>query len=198
MSVKVLNIFLLIFLAFMMVVIFFARRDYTTRNLELLPGMVTSVAYRPQAPMPDHPREKAFPPIVDATVARGFEPLPYKPTPEDALRAGLELKSPLNPSDSTADLARGASIFATICSPCHGANGAGDGVIAQRGFPPPPSLVAENAMKMKEGQIFHLITYGQRNMPSLASQVRREDRWRVVKFIRSVQKKVEPARGASR
>jgi mono/diheme cytochrome c family protein len=198
MSVKVLNMVLLIFLAFMIVVIFFVRRDYTTRNLELLPGMVSYVAYRPQAPMPDHPREKSFPPIVEATVARGFEPLPYKPTPEDALRAGQELRSPLNPADSTADLARGAYVFTNICTPCHGTNGAGDGVMAQRGFPPPPSLVAENAMKMKDGQIFHLITYGQRNMPGFASQVMREDRWRVVKFIRSLQEKFKQASVAAR
>jgi mono/diheme cytochrome c family protein len=42
-------------------------------------------------------------------------------------------------------------------------------------------------MKMKAGQIFHIITYGQRNMSSLASQVVRADRWRVVEYVQSLQ-----------
>jgi len=40
---------------------------------------------------------------------------------------------------------------------------------------------------MKGGQIYHIITYGQRNMPSFASQVVRADRWRVAAYIRSLQ-----------
>jgi mono/diheme cytochrome c family protein len=42
-------------------------------------------------------------------------------------------------------------------------------------------------MKMKDGQIFHVIAFGQKNMPSFAAQVVRADRWRVIKYIRSLQ-----------
>jgi hypothetical protein len=48
-------------------------------------------------------------------------------------------------------------------------------------------LLAENAMKLPDGTIFHLITYGRGNMPSLASQIEPMDRWRAVLGVRSLQ-----------
>ncbi len=195
MAIRVLNILLLVLLVVMMGVIFFVRRDYTTRNVELLPGMVSYVAYRPQAPTPLSVDRS---PIVEGTVVHGFERFPYRATPEDAARAGLELSSPLHPKDSTADRQRGAEVFATMCKPCHGAGGAGDGTVAQRGFPPPPSLLADNARKIKDGQIYHIITLGQRNMPGLAAQVTRLDRWRVIEYVRSLQRQSIPTAGGSR
>ncbi len=188
MSIKFINTSLAILLAALIGVIYLARREYTSRNIEILPGMVTHVAYGAQSSNPNFADGKTMQRPVEGTVVRGFEPLPYIATPEDALRAGVDLLSPLNEQDSTADGERGAFVFATMCAPCHGARGAGDGVIPQRGYPPPPSLLAENARKIKDGQIFHIITFGQRNMPSLMAQVVRQDRWRVVKFVRSLQK----------
>jgi mono/diheme cytochrome c family protein len=54
----------------------------------------------------------------------------------------------------------------------------------------PPSLLAEHALKMKDGQMFHVLTFGQNNMPSYASQLSREDRWSVIGFVRSLQAQV--------
>jgi len=189
MSIKAVNIVLLFLLILMMGIIFIVRRDYSTRNVELLPGMVSSVAYRPQSANVNFSDGKTLQRPVDGMVVQGFERLFYTATPEDALRAGQELSSPLDLKDSTADLARGAIVFGNICKPCHGATGAGDGVVPQRGYPPPPSFFAESAMKMKDGQIFHIVTYGQLNMPPLAMQVARLDRWRVMKYIRTLQDK---------
>ena len=64
-----------------------------------------------------------------------------------------------------------------------------------RGFPAPPSLLAPRAVQMKDGQMFHTVTYGQRNMASYASQLSREDRWKVIVYIRAMQKRaaVQPA-----
>jgi mono/diheme cytochrome c family protein len=39
---------------------------------------------------------------------------------------------------------------------------------------------------MKDGQLFHIITFGQGNMPSYAAQVDRDDRWKVVRFVRGL------------
>ena len=189
MSIKFINAVLLVVLAVLVSTIFVVRRNYPTRNVEILPGMVSYVAYNAQSSNPIFVDGKTLQRPVEGTVVRGFKPLPYKPTPEDAIRAGQELSSSLSSKNSIADLERGAFVFANICKPCHGAGGTGDGVIPQKGYPPPPSLLTENAMKIKDGQIFHIITYGQRNMPSFASQVVRQDRWRIVKHIRSLQEK---------
>ena len=56
-----------------------------------------------------------------------------------------------------------------------------------RGVPPPPSLLADKALKMKDGQLFHIVTYGQANMASYAGQVTTEDRWAVILHIRHLQ-----------
>ena len=193
MSVKLINAILFVVLAVLVGTIFLVRRDYPTRNVEILPGMVSYVAHNAQSSNPNFADNKTLQRPVEGAVVRGFAPLEYAATPDEAKRAGQELASTLNPKDSTADLERGAIVFANICSPCHGAGGAGDGVIPQKGFPPPPSLFAENALNMKDGQIFHVITYGQKNMPSFATQVVRKDRWRIVAYIRSLQEKSRPA-----
>jgi mono/diheme cytochrome c family protein len=40
---------------------------------------------------------------------------------------------------------------------------------------------------MKDGQLFHVLTYGQNNMPSYASQLSRGDRWNVILYVRTLQ-----------
>ncbi len=190
----VLNGSLVVLLLMVVGMILFVQRDFTQRNLDFMPGMVSYVAYKPQSPLPTGPDHAARNPIPPGTIARGFEPLEYRATPEDALRAGRELHNPVSDSAAVA-LERGAFVYATMCQPCHGTNGLGDGVVAKRGFPPPPSLFADNAMKMKEGQMYHIVTFGQRNMPSLASQVPRQDRWNVIAYLRSLQSKQQ--KGAS-
>ncbi|MCK5573910.1 MAG: cytochrome c [Bacteroidetes bacterium] len=187
MSLRRVNAVLLVFLILLIGTVVLVRREYPTPNIQVLPGMVTSVAYGSQSANPNYPDGKTLQRTMEGTVVRGFEPLPYPATPEGALRAGEELRSRLNPSDSTADGRRGAFVFSTMCRPCHGAGGRGDGFISQRGFPPPPSFFADNAMNMKDGRIYHIITNGQGNMPSFATQVTRNDRWRVIAYIRSVQ-----------
>ncbi len=117
------------------------------------------------------------------TLARGASLVRYAPTPADALRAGLELTAP--PADP-ADVQRGQTTFQTFCTPCHGGRGEGDGVIVARGYPPPPSLLAVRARAMKDGQMFHVVSYGQQNMPAYASQIETSDRWRVVAYVRTL------------
>jgi mono/diheme cytochrome c family protein len=180
----------LLLVVFLVVIglIFFVQRDFTQRNFDFMPGMVSYVAYKPQADLPVRDVKRLVAPKVEGTVARGFMPLDYKSTPEDAQRAGRELVNPVADTNLAA-LERGAAVYARMCQPCHGPTGQGDGLVSQHGFPPPPSLYAENAMKMKDGQMFHIITYGQKNMPALASEVKREDRWNVIRHIRSLQQK---------
>ena len=188
------NLILLVALAIIVVMVVFVRRDYAERNDEWLPGMFRHVAFNSQSSNPNFTDGKTAQAPVSGSVARGYPPLDYNATPEDAARAGQELvMPPLAPAEVTADRTRGAMLFATFCSPCHGAGGLGDGVVAKRGYPPPPSLMAANARSIRDGQIFHIITYGQRTMPSLASPVTRGDRWRLVRHIRLLQSNNQPA-----
>ena len=82
---------------------------------------------------------------------------------------------------------RGARVFANHCAVCHGAGGGGDGPVTRRGVPPPPPLTNERAMRMPEGQLFHVLTYGQGNMASYAGQLSPEDRWAAVSHVMGLQ-----------
>lgn len=164
----------------------FARADFTRTNYEFLPEMVHTAAYDSFAPNPNFADGKTLQVPVAGTIRRGLLPLHYQATPQDARRAGEELQNPLAAGDAAA-LKRGESVFGVFCAPCHGPGGTGNGPVAARGFPPPASLTAEKAVKLKDGQIFHILTYGQNNMPSYAAQISREDRWRVILYVRSLQ-----------
>lgn len=163
-----------------------SRPDRTRRNFRWIPQMEDALTFESQ---------REFLPIADkrltgvsvrGTIARGYLPIPYPPTREGAARAGRELLSPLKPSQDL--VASGGRIYAAYCLPCHGAAGLGDGPVTKRGVPAPPSLLGGKTMAVPDGRLFHIITYGQGNMPPYASQVDRDDRWKAILFVRSLQR----------
>lgn len=161
-------------------------RDPTQPNSDFLPSMVEPVSYGAFASNPNFRDGKTLQEPVAGTIPRGHLPLHYSPTPEDAVRAGKELHNPLDASSAQVR-ERGAHVFANYCQVCHGPQGLGDGPVSKRGVPPPPSLREGKSKDMKDGQLFHILTYGQGNMPSYAAQLSREDRWRAVVHVRSMQ-----------
>lgn len=165
---------------------FVIRRDPGQRNFEIMAEMANSVAYESQAENPAVEGGNTALQPVFGTIARDFMPMHYDATHEDAVRAGAELNNPLVAEDPK-NLDRGATVYANFCAVCHGATGLGDGPVTTRGFPPPPSLDGENARKIRDGRMFHILTYGQKNMPPYSSQITREDRWSVILYIRSLQ-----------
>ncbi len=169
-----------------------ASPDQSNPNFEFLPQMAHGPRYNAFSANTNFADGKTLQLPVPGTIARGEVPLHYAATPADALRAGEELVNPVAASDQRA-LARGEHVFKSFCTPCHGADAGGMGSVTQRGVPPPPSLLAAHAVGMKDGQLFHILTYGQNNMASYASQISRDDRWNVIAYVRSLQAKVAPA-----
>ncbi len=159
--------------------------DPTKRPIRYFPDMADSVAHESQAAQLTGTTLDLRPP--EGSIARNFSPFDYEATPEDALRAGQELVNPLNYGDDQNIGEGGATLFATFCTPCHGPSGLGDGPVTLKGVPPPPSLHLQHALDLPDGQIYHIITHGQKNMASYASQVDRLDRWRLVSYIRDLQ-----------
>ena len=165
---------------------FAAARDFSRPAFEFLPDMVHGPTYQAFESNPNTADGKTLRLPAPGSIPRGQMPFRYERTEQDALRAGRDLTNPIPADDDAAQL-RGSVAFAAFCQPCHGASGAGDGMVARRGYPPPPSLLAEHAVNMKDGQMFHVITFGQGNMPAYDSQVERADRWKAVLHIRSLQ-----------
>jgi mono/diheme cytochrome c family protein len=159
-----LNLFLLALLVASVAANFGVGDNPARRNFEAMPEMVRTAAYKSFSANPNFADGKTLQLPPEGTIARGVQPRHY-----------------------TAGLERGAAVYRIYCQPCHGAAGKGDGLVAMHGFPPPPSLLADHAAHLAEGQMFHIVTYGQKNMPSYAAQVSQEDRWRVIAYIRSLQ-----------
>ena len=66
-------------------------------------------------------------------------------------------------------LERGQERFDIYCSMCHGRTGEGNGMIVQRGFPPPPSFHIDRLQQAPIGHFFNVITHGYGIMYSYAS-----------------------------
>lgn len=156
------------------------------RSLEYLPDMARSFAYKAESPNPHFANGQTQQNPVIGTVARGLKPLHFGSSVEESKRAGEELSNPFG-GQTSESLDRGKKMYQVYCQPCHGAGGQGDGPVAKRGYPAPPSLLLDNARSMKDGQLFHIITYGYKNMPSYNAQIERPDRWFTVAYVRKLQ-----------
>lgn len=186
------NIVLAVLLVLTTALVLVSGVDYTRPNIEILPDMKYSPAYDAYSRNPNFPNGRTLQEPVPGTIARGQTPLHYQATPEDALRAGEELQNPTLQLDAKQQLAsagRGGAIFGVLCVACHGSTGVGDGLVPKYGFPPPPSLLTGKSVSMKDGQLLHILTYGQANMPNFAAQLSPARRWDVINHIRLLQKR---------
>ncbi|MGH8212017.1 MAG: c-type cytochrome [Rhodanobacteraceae bacterium] len=84
-------------------------------------------------------------------------------------------------------LARGEERFNIYCAPCHSRAGDGDGMIARRGFPHPPSYHTAALRNAPDSHFYDVISNGYGAMFSYADRVSPHDRWAIVAYIRALQ-----------
>lgn len=161
-----------------------ASRNVGVRNGEMPTQMMTTPALR-AFDARDARGGIAMRLPVPGTMARGGQSFAFDTSQADAARAGRELANPLTPS--RADLMRAKTIFTNQCAVCHGASGLGDGPIIPK-YPNPPSFRTPASRELPDGTLFHVITVGRNNMPAQASRVSYDDRWRLVHYIRALQR----------
>jgi mono/diheme cytochrome c family protein len=187
-----LNVLLAIVFLLLILANVYVRPDSARLNFEFLPEMVRTPSYKAFDENEVFSNGLTFQAPPPHAVARGMALLPVTHNPADAQRAG-DLLTNRYSADDLAVYTRGSEVFRTWCTPCHGGGGKGDGPVAMRGFPAPPPLTSQTSIAMKDGQMFHLISYGQNNMPGYASQISPEDRWKAVVYVRSLQRRVTSA-----
>jgi len=97
-----------------------------------------------------------------------------------------------NPLPRTREVVkRGQELYNTYCHVCHGATGMGDGPVVPP-YPRPPVLVTQKLNDWADSQIYHVITVGQNSMMPYAKQIREQDRWKLVHFVRVLQLAYDP------
>ncbi len=84
-------------------------------------------------------------------------------------------------------LARGRERFNIYCAPCHSRVGDGDGMIARRGFPAPPSYHTDRLRNAPDSHFYQVISNGYGVMYPYADRVNPHDRWAIVAWIRALQ-----------
>jgi len=91
------------------------------------------------------------------------------------------------PALGLAILERGQARFDIACAPCHSRLGDGDGFVARRGFPHPPSFHEGRLRAADDRHFYDVMTQGYGVMRSYADRLTPEDRWAVVAWIRTLQ-----------
>jgi mono/diheme cytochrome c family protein len=161
-------------------------RSRNDKGLEYFPDMFHSPAYKTYSDNPALPGGKTMQEPPEGSIPRGFTPYAYDNSFEGRELAGRELKNPFATDEKL--LAEGKNLYGIFCLGCHGASGAGDGILHTSGKYPikPTSLVEGEILTKPSGEIFHVITQGQGVMGAHASLIRPDDRWKIVMFVEEV------------
>ncbi len=189
------HLFLGVLLLGILLLAVFAGRDMSRPNYEFLPDMKHSPAYSAYSANPNFENGRTLQTPVPGTLARGELPLHFAATPTDAKRAGEELSNPLSGEKKSLrrSVVRGGAVYRVSCAVCHGASGSTAEIqklpIVQRSIFRPKPLATGDSTKMKDGQLFHILTYGQGGMASFAGQLTQRQRWDAVNFIRDLQRR---------
>ena len=92
---------------------------------------------------------------------------------------------------------QGKKEYNTFCTPCHGALGKGQGTVAPY-LGSIPSLVRREMREWQDGEMYHLITLGRGRMLPYAAQIEPLDRWRIILYIRTLQKEERKRRRSNK
>jgi mono/diheme cytochrome c family protein len=140
--------------------------------------------YKPLASAEFFSDHRSARPQVDGTVARGH--LRIDEARFTGKIGGEDIDQFPIPI-TKADIEWGQSRFNIYCTPCHGRLGDGNGMVVLRGYRQAATYYSDKLMKAPVGHFFDVITNGFGAMPSYASRLDPDDRWRVIAYIRALQ-----------
>jgi cbb3-type cytochrome c oxidase subunit III len=134
---------------------------------------------KPLSPSPFFADGRSERPLVENTVARGSIADDQLFVPKDSNNFPLPVNQAL--------LERGEERYKIFCSPCHGLQGDGNGMIAMRGMKQPPSYHQDRLRQAPNGYFYDNITNGFGQMLSYSAQIPPRDRWAIIAYIRALQ-----------
>ncbi|HWP35450.1 MAG TPA: cytochrome c [Thermodesulfobacteriota bacterium] len=116
----------------------------------------------------------------------GAVPVEAEPPPLPHLVAAERLRNPVPMTE--ASVKRGEALFRIFCTPCHGADGKGQGPVAAR-FVPPPPLDSPAIKGRADGYLYATIRQGSLAgiMPAYGYRMTEQERWDLVNYLRRLQ-----------
>jgi hypothetical protein len=143
--------------------------------------MATQPKNRPLSPSAFFADGRSERPLVENTVARGAIDNDVYGVSKDfvgfppAVRVDEKL------------LQRGEDRYKIFCTPCHGLQGNGEGMIAMRGMRRPPSYHSDRLRQAPNGYFYDVITNGFGAMYSYSERIPPLDRWAIIAYVRALQ-----------
>ncbi len=101
-----------------------------------------------------------------------------------APESSKEISNPVESNKSS--IKKGAAIFKTRCTVCHGNEGHGDGPGGKALNPMPADFYSVKVQSQTDGEIFWKITNGKGAMIKWEPILSDEERWQLVNFVRSL------------
>ena len=177
---------ILILGALIMVTVVGCTTDPQSPGIEYMPDMYRTPALEPYSGNSNYPDSMEARLPAEGSIPQGYLPYGIPNTNEGYEMAGALLKNPLDGSDEI--MADGKVVYTKYCVHCHGKEGKGDGPTVTAGWhPPPPSYDSQTLKNLSEGKMFHTITYGKNLMGPHASQLNVEERWKVIRYVQTLQ-----------
>jgi mono/diheme cytochrome c family protein len=103
--------------------------------------------------------------------------------------APAEATAQKNPLDgNTAVLPEAKKLYTTMCAPCHGDKGRGDGPAAAALNPHPADHSSKSVQAESDGSLFYKMTTGRGPMQSFKTKLTDAQRWSLVNYIRTLKK----------
>ncbi len=95
-----------------------------------------------------------------------------------------KMKNSLPPTNEV--ITRGRLAYGYFCIMCHGQNLDGNGTVGQSFAPLATDLRGAYVQDQSDGLLFYKISLGYKRHPSLASTVSSEDRWAILRYLKSL------------
>src|SRR5258705_8144067 len=114
-------------------------------------------------------------PLVENTVARGSIADDVLVVPKDSNAFPLAVDGKL--------LERGEERYNIFCSPCHGLQGDGNGMIAMRGVKRPPTYHQDRLRQSPNGSFYDVITNGCRPTYTYSAPIPPRSRWSIIAYV---------------
>ena len=118
-------------------------------------------------------------PLLENTVARGALSDDALFVPKDSNDFPLPVNQEL--------LERGQERYQIFCTPCHGLQGDGNGLIVMRGMKQPPSYHQDRLRQVPNGYLYDVVTNGFGAMLGYSAQIPPRDRWAIIAYVRALQ-----------